>query len=122
MSFQKLKNYKNYGKPLDIDVPLNPYKKINNTNQETSKAPEVKGILEGESKHLKSKVVELEREIKFLREDIASLYFMLKNLAGKLEINEEEDIRNVYYTLFKQDKEVLRNILNENKNRIPGKD
>ena len=112
MSFDKFKKIKNpYTTTIDVDDDIRPVERFEKLYKSSNPEPKEfvldKGLLDGPHKHLVTKYCELEREVKILKEDLASLYLML--LGDDLpETMTLEEIREQYFK-FRLDKRHLSN-------------
>ena len=128
MSFHTLKKLKSGGHL--VEEPKNPYtdkkksgfdilreagsnKPVSDAavSSEEEKLVMTNSILTGQNSYLNGRILQQEREIKTLREDIASLYSMIKSDDAS-EIT-EQDLREEYYDKFRTDERHLRMRINK---------
>lgn len=110
MSFDKFKKIKNpYTTSLKNDEEEDKYEKQYNKQKPQYENEFVveKGLLEGPHKHLIAKYTEIDREIKFIKEDLSSLYLMIMN-EDLPETMTLQEIREQYFK-FRLDKRHLSN-------------
>lgn len=125
MSFDKFRKFKPTGGEMKADAPKNPYVRkavgfkpepeintddlgdFNLTGKEKEMALLKTSALDGQNKHLYSQILELQRTVKELKEDLASLYsmFVEPDEADEMSV---EDARERYMAL-KQDARHLVN-------------
>lgn len=123
MSFDKFRKFKPTGGESRTDAPKNPYVRkalglepeINTddlgefdlTGKQKEMALLKTSALDGQNKHLYSQILGLQRTVKELTEDLASIYSMFMEPDGVDEMSEEEARER--YMVFKQD---ARHLLN----------
>lgn len=101
------------------DAPPNPYvkkiktpadyEKLENNGDNQDKTLSRTSLLDGQNKHLYAQLMQAEREIKDLKQDIASLYLIISGgEAQKLSPQEGREI----YMEFKNDEKHIANLLN----------
>ena len=124
MSFDKLRSYKpntnkysSYTKQDEEtikNVGQKPQQKKEFLSEE-EKLEKQHSLLEGNNKYYTGKIQCLTDEINSLKEDIVTLYTIIKNFVP--DIQQKTDINKIYYEEVKLDKRHVRNILNANRER-----
>jgi len=109
MSFDKFKKFKNPYINSSLENEDNKYEKQYNKQKSSSENEfeAEKGILDGPYRHLVTKYTEIDREIKFIKEDLSTLYLMIMN-ENLPETMTLQEIREQYFK-FRLDKRHLSN-------------